>query len=187
VTEKLHKSEPVSHKEVEEQVGAAARMLFERMGFSPSATQINDFFALNQSLPPKEQLPKAVEIAMRFAFGAAAREHSKSVKTRADLAKVLRDINEAAEIGPTLSRHALKEIQRNLPRPGGPGRRRKFSDEDCGKLCDEINLQVRQGLNVTKAIDKMATSCPDLIGNTISVRKLKDIWKKRNEFPSKSS
>jgi hypothetical protein len=46
---------------------------------------------------------------------------------------------------------------------------------------------MRSSPNVTKAIENVATRSLDLIGNTISVRKLKDIWKNKNDFPSKLS
>ena len=177
----------MSPEEVEEQVGIAVRNLFAQMGIRASASEISEFFLLNQSLPPKEQLSKAVEISMRFAVGAGARQHSKSVKTRSELDRVLRDINEAARTGPTLFRQAVKESVRNVRRPPGPGRNRKFSDEDCGILCDEITLQMRSSPNVTKAIEKVAANCIELIGKTISVRKLKDIWKNKNDFPSRLS
>jgi hypothetical protein len=187
VTEDHSESDPVSHEEVEKQVGAAVRKLFARVGVSPSATELRDFFDGNGSLPPTEQMPKAVVIAMRFAFGTIARKHTKDVKTRGDLAKVLRTIDEASQGGPSMMRAVFKRIQENLPRGAGPGRRRKFTDGDCGRLCDEITLEMRNGLNYTNAIEKVAANSRKSIGKTISERKLKDVWKDREKFPSKTT
>jgi hypothetical protein len=102
----------VSKEEISQQVGAAVRRLFTRMGFDPEPHEVANFLAENEKLPPNEQMPKAVEMALKFAFGLFARSESAGIKTREDLDKVLQTLGEASEKAPTLTRNALEQVKK---------------------------------------------------------------------------
>ena len=187
MADRIHDSYVVSHEEVTQEIGAAVQKLFARSGLQVGPGDVDKLLAENAALPSNEQLPKTVGVAVRFAIGSVTRADTKDIKTREDLDKVLRTIEEATEKVPTMIRAALKMFQSGLPRAGGPGRKPKLDSQESVIICMEILSFIAQGRTVTEAIDKTSEKCPALLGKMVSPRTLRKAWNKRDEFIGKSS
>jgi hypothetical protein len=181
MTNETPESDLVSEEEIEQSINAAVQKLLVRMGFDAHPSEVKELLAENDKLPPNDRMPKLMEMAFRFAFGSFANKYKTGIRTREDLAKVLHTIGEASEQAPTMARATLKQLQRNLPRRGGPGRIPKLNPEESARVCDEIARYIRQGLKVKEAIAKASNKCPELIGKTVSPRTLETTWSKRKE------
>lgn len=183
VTREQPQSDFPSQEEIESKVGEAVRGLFARVGFKADPTDVEKFLAENDDHPATAQMPKAVEVAMRWAFGSVTRKHLEQIKTREDLDKLLRTIKEATEIAPTSIRTALKQFLRDLPRRGGPGREPKLNAEESAKVCRQIlEFEVIHKYPHKKALEETSKLCPTLINKQVSPRTLDKAWSKRSEY-----
>lgn len=177
--------EQVSPEEVQEALRGPVQKLFLRAGLDLQSRDFQESFDMMQSLPPGEQLPKAVQLALRFGLGSATKKQAQQIKTREDMNRVLATISEAAERAPTNVREALKEFQRSLVRRGGPGRKKILTPQQTAFLFDRITEKYRSGTPIKIAIRETAAEAPELIGKKVGARTLENSWAKRNEFPNR--
>lgn len=184
MTRKPPQPGPLSKEEIQSRIGVAVNKLFARLGFEPNSAHLEILFHANAALPSANQLPKAVELAVRWAVGSATAEQVKEIKTREELDTILKTIGEATEVAPTEARTALKEIQRKFQRRGGPGAKPKLNDEDCVIVCKQIlKFTTIDKFPLKKALVETSKLCPILIGKKVGARTLEDkAWKKKNEY-----
>jgi hypothetical protein len=184
VTSNPPQSDRPSEEEIQSRIGVAVRKLFARLGFEPNSSHLEILSHAKAVLPPADQLPKAVEMAVRCAVGLATSEQVKQIKTREELDTILRTIGEATEVAPTKARTALKEFQRQLPRRGGPGAKPKLNDEDCVIVCKQIlKFRTIDKFPLKKALVETSKMCPILIGKKVGARTLEEkAWRNKDRY-----
>jgi hypothetical protein len=175
----------VSPEEVHAELRGAVQKFFLRAGLDLQSRDFQESYDVMQSLPPGEQLPKAVQLALRFGMGLATKREAQQIKTREDLNHVLATISKASERAPTILRKGLKEFQRDLPRRGGPGRKKILTPQETAFLFDRIAEKFRKGTPIKEAIRETAEEASELVGKKVGARTLENSWAKRNEFPNR--
>jgi hypothetical protein len=176
--------DPPSEEEIRSRIGVAVSRLFARLGFEPTSADLEVLSQTNAVLPPADQMPKAVELAVRWAVGAATTQQIEQIKTREDLDKILMTIGKATEVAPTEARTALKEFQRNFQRRGGPGAKPKLNDQDCVIVCKQIlKFKMVDNFPLKKALIETSKMCPILIGKEVGARTLEDkAWRHKDKY-----
>jgi hypothetical protein len=177
-------SDPPSEEEIRSRIGVAVSRLFARLGFEPNSAHLEVLSQANAALLPADQLPKAVEVAVRWAVGSATTHQVEQIKTREELDSILRTIGEATEVAPTEARAALKEFQRNFQRRGGPGAKPKLNDEDCVIVCKQIlKFRMIDKFPLKKALIEVSKLCPILIGKKVGARTLEEkAWRHKDRY-----
>ena len=129
--------------------------------------------------PAEMQMPKGMEVAIRWAFGLVTRRQVEQIRTREDLDKVLQTIREATEVAPTMVRGALKQVSviclgEAVPagRPNStPRSRQRFAGRSS-------KFELVENYSHKKALQETSALCLALIGKTVGTRTLDKAWSK---------
>jgi len=107
---------------------------------------------------------------------------ARQIKNRGQLEDAVILIKRLRDVLPTAFRKGMKEIARELPRRGGPGRQPKLNGPEASKACDHIAMFIRQKHTLKQALQMMAESSQAFLGKKVSARTLQKAWDRRDKL-----
>jgi|GEM_PF-6335093 len=153
---------------------------------SRAATEVaTDLFGLAGKVP--EELDSELAFLRAGFLYATERLQPKLIKStgkryteeelKTEIAKIKASEAEVA----TMLRKKLKEIQKELPRQGGPGRNEKLSATEKAEVCEQIASIVKLGQlkKMPDIFNAVAENLKLTKGKVVSARTVKRAWEKR--------
>ena len=111
-----------------------------------------------------------------------------NVKTEDQLNRVLSALQTQGRKIPSLLRKLYKNASSQLPRTGGPGRKRRLGDEEIALLLDHVARLIREGRKTKRAIIETSKLSPDLLdGKQIGARTLQTYWSQRGKLAGRTN
>lgn len=185
----MDNSAELSEAEVARIIDEEWQKILRESGFTWSPGEVRELFE-HIELSPETTVAKGIKLGAAIGLSSggktAGQTVAPSIKTREQLDRFLQELKQQGDRMPTMFRQGVKEVNRLLPRRGGPGRHHKLTLKEATLMCDCIaEIRRHQKVSDKESLEIASKKSPQILGGKkIGARTLWDVWDNRDKLAS---